>query len=200
MTPNQEITVADFWRAFEVGLSALRQALRTLDPSQGPRGRRNARLRVSRTLKAIQAAVDTHYPAPARKAPKVIVRRTVLERRKLLIAQGYVIVTGDALAAMAEARIAVVRTPKHEFTGPLPDVVMKHGPGEVMIPHNRGNAYIRPAVWAPGWAVHYYTLGKRGSSLLQISKNVVMIRAAQAAIRLGSLAQAMNGDIRCPGI
>lgn len=193
--------MADFWRAAEVAFSGLRQALRTLDPGQGPRGRRNARRRVVKTLKAIQAAVDNYYPAPTRKAPKAVKRRTVLERRKSLIAQGYVIVTGDALAAMAEAKISVVRTPKHVFKGALPDKALLNSQ-EISIPHGQsnGNAYIRPAVWAPGWAVHYCTLGKRGSSLLQIRKSVGMIRAAQAAIRLGSLAQAMNGDIRCPGI
>lgn len=191
--------MADFWRAAEVAFSGLRQALRTLDPGQGPRGRRNARRRVVKTLKAIQAAVDNYYPAPNRKAPKAVKRRTVLERRKSLIAQGYVIVTGDALAAMAEAKISVVRTPKHVFMGVLPDKAFS-GSEVVIITQGKGSAYIRPAVWAPGWAVHYYTLGKRGSSLLQIRKSVGMIRAAQAAIRLGSLAQAMNGDIRCPGI
>lgn len=181
-------------------LKHLWDALKTLNRTQGPRGRRNARRRVAQALKATQAMIDVWYPAPARKATKAIVRRTVLERRKSLIALGYVIVVGDALAAMAEAKISVVRTPKHVFRGALPDKALMNS-SEIAVHYGtKDNAYILPAVWAPGWAVHYYTLGKRGSSLLQIRKNVGMIRAAQAAIRLGSLAQAMNGDIRCPGI
>lgn len=200
MTPNQEILVADFWRAVEVAVAGVRRTMRTLDPVQGPLGRRNARARVSKALKRLQDVVDEHFPAPPRKAPTNVKRRTVIQRRKHLIAQGYVIVTGDVLAAMAEAKITVVRTPRYEFLGPLPDWAIKGAGQEMVIRHEGGNPYIRSAVWAPGWAVHYFISGKRGSSLLQIRKNVPMIQAAAAAIRLGSIAQAKNGDIRCPAI
>lgn len=201
-TVEDAIYAAEAKRDLANAMANVVRAIRTLDPAQGPLGRRNARQRVVKALKGVQAVVDRVYPAPARKAPKQVKRRTVLQRRKDLISQGYLIITGDVLAAMAEAKITVVRTPKHEFkSGALPDKALLNS-SEIAIPHHgqNTNPYIRPAVWAPGWAVHYYTLGKRGSSLLQIRKNVPMIRAALAAIRLGSIAQAMNGDIRCPAI
>jgi hypothetical protein len=149
----------------------LQRALRTLDPDQGPVARRNARHRVFAVLAGTRKAVDLAYPAPVRKAKP---RRTltVQQRRRALIRDGYVIVTGLTLGVMAQAGVGIKGTPRGPTVNPYP-----------------------AASWAPGWAVYWYQLGG-ATKVKQARRSTAMIKAAKAAILLDGLRQ--NSEVACP--
>lgn len=160
-------------------LKALDKALKTLVHGQGPLARRNARTRVVDALRGVRQALDVAYPAPPRKVVQRRVR-TLGQKRKALINQGYVIVSGYTLSALATVPITMVQTPGGTAdTISLKAAQDKHGGA---IP---GSVYLHAATWAPGWAVHY--LGMSLGKVMEAKKNPAMIKAGKAAVRLAGL-------------
>lgn len=165
-------------------LKGLKKALKTLQPTQGPLARRNARTRVVDALRAVRQALDKEYPAPARKANPYRKVRTPLQRRKALIEEGFYMVKGHVLAKLAEAGVAVRTTPSHK------------DPSQASSGSYLGTGYIPPATWAPGWACYWYEHGGQ-SKVYEAKKSLAMIKAAKAAIRLSGFKPSTE-DIQCP--
>lgn len=162
--------------AQDINTKPLERALRTLTPDQGPIARRNARARVRAALKALTHAVDTLFPAPPRKVVSRK-RRTFQEKRRDLIRAGWLVVATNSargkelLTWVAQNKLPVQSTPFGEING-------QNYPAEA---------------WVPGWVAHYYP---NATLAQQARKNVKMIQAADAAIRLGSLKE--KGYVLCP--
>lgn len=164
-----------------VDLKPLQQALRTLAEPQGGLARRNARRRVSKALAALRAAVELAYPAPAR-IRKVAKRRTLGQRRKALIADGWVVAREMTLLAY----VAVNGLP------------VKLTPSGALNPLSVMSLMAQAETWIPGWLAHYYCTD-RPASVIKAHASKKLRDAGVAAVKLGSLADAVRkGVVACP--
>lgn len=168
-----------------ISLVQLRKALATLTHQQGRIGRRNARTRVASALRRVADDVAAQFPAfeAPRKPPRR--RRTVMEIRRDLIKQGWVVVPDASLLMRV---IVELRLPTRITLQPSNLVQV----APVMVP----TPAPPPQTWCPGWVAHYYP---NKTAIQAARKNSKLIVAAKAAVRLGSLQDHIKkGIIQCP--
>jgi hypothetical protein len=105
------VKMAAFDEALKESVKRLARALAKLDDTQGPRGRRISRNRVTRALGQVKEAMDVRFPAPPR---KVVIRSTgnltPNQRVAKLKREGYVAANSVMveMAAVAGVRVKTV--------------------------------------------------------------------------------------------
>lgn len=158
---------------------ALFQAVNGLQMGQGRIARRNARHRVLNALAAVRKALDAEYPM-IKLPPKERKIRTLSQRRKELINDGWVVVRSDShegaklLSFVAAQKLPTRQTPG----GSLDRKIVQGGVTKSVMTF--------PETWIPGWVAHYYATGSK-QTVTQARHTPQMIQAAKAAVRLGSL-------------
>lgn len=203
MGDQEEISVTRLTVDKILNTADLRRAIATLEHDQGRIARRNARRRVNNALAKLRRQLDEHFPALAKltkegtPAPRTRKVRSVMEQRKALIRDGWVVIRdskegGELLSLIAAMRLPMRRT---KFTQ---EVVQ--GPSGSGSGYPKGGVQTSPTTknfpaenWTPGWVAHYYP---SRALLDQARHNTKMIQAANAAVRLGSLAD-KKGMVLC---
>ena len=122
----------------------LEQALRRLEPEQGPRARRNARAAVKTALRKLVAAMDKEYPPPPRKHKGGKRRASPAKRLATLLRSGWREV---ALAqCVAQLRQAGTATKVIDVDGIVKTLARQWA---VIIWRERGVTVLKEAVRSP---------------------------------------------------
>jgi hypothetical protein len=164
----------------------LNMAISGLFQEQGRIARRNARHRVLNAMAALRKALDEEYPM-IKLPPKQRKVRTLAQRRRELINDGWVVVRTDMggdelLSFVAEQKLPIRVTP----AGDLDRKITQYG---VLKP-----VKVAKETWVPGWVAHYYHTGNR-TMINQARHTPQMIQAAKAAVRLGSLSALIDNKV-----